>query len=272
LPINKEREDEILEPFIPLAIFENALRNWWVIVIFIVAGGLLGWLANLANLPLYEAKAQFSISIDFVSTGPLSQYEEDLAINTAGNLFVSTEVLQHVVDQANQEGIKTSLADFQKQITFERQFSMWTLRVRDPNPLKAERLATIWSEFGESVLNQGYQHAIQADYLERYIQFQEYCIKNLGAREPSQELCNNAIFTEVQANLRDAGTALYNERQASRGLFSGLTLGPFNPVEVSSMPVAFDRNQYVFLGSLLGFLFAIVWIELVIPKLHLKRR
>jgi hypothetical protein len=252
---------EVQEHFIPLVVLENAFRYWWLVALFIFAGGLGGLLVNTLNAPLYEATAQFSVAIDFVSTGPLSQYEEDLAINAAGNIFVSTEVLQRVVDQAVNEGINTSLADLHDQIFIERNFSVWNIRVRDRNPETAEKLTAIWMNQGETILLQSYQHAIKADQLERYILSQEFCLKKLVASEPPSDLCNSTQFTEIQKNLLDAGAAIYQERQASRGIFAGLTPGPFNAPVLSPEPVSVARNQSVFLGSLLGLIISIVFIE-----------
>ncbi len=259
---NKVQITERQEAFVPLAVLENAFRYWWVVALLIVVGGLGGLLVHSFHPPLYEARAQFSVAIDYVSTGSLTQYEEDLAINSAGHIFNSTAVLQNVVNQANKEGIPISLEELAKQISLERQFSTWNLRVRNPDTEMAKRIATIWIDQGQNTLLQSYQHAVQAHQLELYIQSQESCLEKAGASEPSYALCSGANFTDIQNNLLAAGAALYAEKQASWGLFYGLTLGPFNPPEVSARPVTSDRNQYVFLGSLLGLLLAIAFLEL----------
>jgi hypothetical protein len=266
LVTNNKRATEVEDSFIPLAALENAFRFWWIIALFIVIGGLGGLVVHSMNPPVYEARAQFSIAIDFVSTGPLTQYEEDLAINTAGHIFDSTEVLQRVVDQAEVEGIAINLEDLRSQTTLERKFSVWSLRVRDADVKVAERLAAIWLNQGEAILLQGYHHAIQAYTIERYIQSQEDCLANIGVSEPSFGICNKLHFTDIQKNLRDAGRALFEERQASRGIFTGLTLGPFNLLGASSEPVTAGRNQYVFLGGGMSLLLSIILIEWGIPK------
>jgi hypothetical protein len=259
---NKVQATEVQDPFIPLVVLENAIRYWWFVALLIVVGGLGGWFVYSFTPPLYEATAQFSIAIDFVSTGPLTQYEEDLAINTAGNIFISTEVLQRVVEQAGKESMQINLPDLKKQIFIERKFSVWNLRVRDPDPKNAERLALIWMNQGESILRQSYQHAIEAYRLERYLQSQESCIEKFAANGPSYVPCDSAHFADIQKNIHEASVALFTERQAGRGLFAGLTLGPFNPPEVSQKPLSTGLNQYVFLGGLLGLLVSISFIEL----------
>ena len=265
MPLNHARVPEVQEPFIPLATLVYAFRYWWIAAALMVLGGLVGLMAHSIKPTLYESTAQFSIAVDFVSTGPMTQYDEDLAINTAGNIFISTEVLQIVTNQAGSEGINKSLEDLRAQISIERKFSLWTLRVRDEDPQVAFRLAQIWMEQGQALLLESYQHAVQADMLDRYIQSQTYCFERLGANQPIDGPCNSANFTTIQANLRDAGAALYQERTASRGLFAGLTLGPFNPPEAAAQPVTFGRSQFVFLGGMLGLIIGILVIEIGVP-------
>jgi hypothetical protein len=235
------------------------------VAFLIVVGGLGGLFVHSFKPALYEATAQFSIGIDYASTGPLSQYDQDLAINAAGHLFGSDQLLLQIVDQAGKEGLKTTLNDLKNQIALDRQFSSWNIRVRDPDPDVARRIATIWIVQGEALLQQSYQSAVQAYRLERYIQSQENCLEKYGASEPSDQLCGGAYFTDVQANLRDAGIALHKEKAASLGLFAGLTFGPFNPPEVSPQPVTLGRSQYVLLGGLLGLLLGIGLIEMGAP-------
>jgi len=244
-----------------MLVLENALRYWWIIALCIVLGGLGGLLTYSRHPAIYEATAEFAISIDYVGTGPLTQYDEDMALGVAGNIFVSNEILQTLVDQATSEGINIMLDDLEEYVFLERRFDAWTLRVRHPDPHTAERLAQIWLTQGETALKQRYEHAMQAYSLERYIQAQLVCLEKAGVSEPTSDPCSRVNFTEIQLNLRDAGAALYQEKLASQGLFTGLTLGPFNLPVGSAQPVSAGRNQFVFLGSLLGLLLGIVLIE-----------
>lgn len=258
---NDDRLAAQQDQFVPLAVLENALRNWWIIAVLMIAGGLGGLLLSVFRPAVYEATADFSVAIDYASTGPLTQYDEDLAINTAGNLFLSGEVLERVIQQANDEGLPLQRSDLGEKFFLERRFSVWTVRTRDAQPQAALRLAEIWMATGEMVLRDGYQHALQAAALEGYLRGQENCLEKLGAGAPQPEPCNSTTFAQVQQNLSAAGAALYQERQASRGLFSGLLLGQFNAPEVASEPVAAGRGQFVFLGALIGLLTGIVLME-----------
>lgn len=276
MPSLNTQATAIPEPFVPLASLHNALRYWWIIVLLIVAGGLFGWLAFRANPPLYEASAQFSVGIDFIRTGPLTQYEEDVAINTVGEILTSRkkegDVLPQVVEKAGAENIHTSVIELLKNSTVERKLNVWDLRVRNVDAKTAERIATIWMEQGQSVIQESYQHALQASALERYTQSLESCLAKVAASEPAYGLCDRAHFAEIQKDLQAAGASLYEEKLASRGLFDGLTLGPVDPPVLSQRPVTYGRNQYILFGGLLGMLAGIAVIELGFPARLIKRR
>lgn len=270
--IDKTKAADTQDPFVPYMTLERALRYWWLVAALMVFGGLGGWLFSLLKPAQYEAAAQFSVSVDFVSTGPLTQYEEDLAINTAGHVFDSSDLLKSVVAQANSEGIPVTLDVLLDQFTLERKFSLWTLRVRNTDPAVAERLAQIWLEKGQTVLLQSYEHAIQAYALEQYIRRQENCLVEVSASEPSLTTAQCPAFAEIQKNLRQAAEALYQEKLASRSLYTGITIGPFNPPVVSQKPVEGGRNQSVLLGALLGFAASIAWIEFGRKQLPRRQR
>ena len=89
---DKAHPTDIQQPFVPLVVLENALRYWWIVAVAIILGGAAGLLAHSFKPPLYESMAEFSIAVDLIGTGPLTQYEEDLGINTAGNVMVADDV------------------------------------------------------------------------------------------------------------------------------------------------------------------------------------
>lgn len=243
------------------ASLDRGLQTWWIITLAVIAGGLAGWLVNALQPPIYEASAQFAVGIDFVSAGPLTQYDEDVAVNRAGNLFFTREVLEEVVRQANAEGIATNLDDLQKQISIERRFDLWYLRARDSDPAAAVRLAAIWLQTGEALLQESYRHAVQASLIERYIQGQETCIMLAGSGELAAGPCGAAGLEQVQRNLEAALDALVAEKEASRGLYSGLTLGPFSLPAAPAQPLRQRRAGAVLAGSLVGLAAGAAYLE-----------
>lgn len=253
------REDP--EQLIPGAILSNAFRCWWVILVLTLVGGLLGLVFQRLNPPVYEATGRFSASIDYVLTGPLTQFEEDTALNKIGELISSKPVLDAVVEQASAEGLAVTWTDLHEMATIERRIDTWDLRIRHTDPAFAGRIANIWIEQGQAILLDSYQHALQTDSLNRYLRTLESCLAVTAASEPSHALCSRYRFSEIQADLAEAGQALYQERLASRGLFAALTIGPADAAVVGETPVLYRQNQLVLAGGLLGMLLGIGLVQ-----------
>jgi uncharacterized protein involved in exopolysaccharide biosynthesis len=257
--------EQVEDSFVPLASLRIALRFWWLVFLLAAAGGGAGWLAARFQPPVYEAVAHFSTSIDYISTGPLTQFEEDTAINVVGDVILSGRVLKPVIEKAAAEGIQTSVVELKKSTVLERRVNVWDLRVRNTDAQAAERLANLWVEQGQATLLEAYRHSLQADRLNRYLESLESCLAKAAASEPGSGQCSKTRFGEIQQDLQATGKMFSQERLASLGLFSGLLIGPIEPVSAAAGPVLYNRNQMVLAGSFIGLLVGIVLVQLVIP-------
>jgi hypothetical protein len=258
--------------FAALEALQAALRYWWFVFLLAIIGGGIGWLVTLTRPPIYEATGRFSANIDYVVTGPLTQFEEDTALNGIGDVLYSNEVVKKVVDRAAAEGIHTSLVELKRSAVLERRFNVWDLRVRNPDPGVAERLANLWIDQGQAALLEGYQHAIQADHLNRYLASLESCLAEMASSEPAAGQCSSSRFLQIQAELQEAGKALYQERLASRGLFAGVLIGPVDRASGMARLVIYNRNQVVLSCCLIGFLLGIVLVQVGVPERWLAGR
>lgn len=258
--------------FAPLTALVNAMRFWWFIVLLAVAGGVLGWLLHLARPPVYEAAVEFSASIDYVSTGPLTQFEEDTALNGVGDILSSDSMEKAVVNKANAEGITVSFAGLKSNLTFERKVTSWFVRVRSTDPHTADRLAAIYAEQGRAVLLESYQHTLAADRLGRYLHSLEDCLSRAAVSETTDVLCSRYRFKDIQSDLKEAGSAYNQERLASHQLFSGLLIGPSGVAYQAGKPVLYAVNRLVLAGALIGLLLGIWLVQVNIPGRWMRRR
>jgi hypothetical protein len=259
------------ELFVPLRELRQVLRYWWLVSLFCVIGGLAGLLISALRPPVYEAVVHFSASIDYTSTGPLTQYEEDMAINVVGDIIYSIDVKNEVLDRAQAEGLTVTLRQLNEDAYIERRVTDYNLRVRHADPAVAHRVAELWAGAGYSALMESYRHSIQAEYLNRYILTLTNCLSRSVGSEPAHGLCANYRLVEIQEDIQAAGQALFEERKASRGLFAGVTIGPAAQAVLNHRPIQFDRNQLVLFGGLIGLLLGIVLVETGLPA-RLGRR
>jgi hypothetical protein len=257
--------------FSPLDMIDQALRYWWFMVILILLGGMAGFLAHRVRPPVYEAAGQFTASIDYVATGPLTQYDEDVALNAIGNVISSAQVLDRVVSRAAGEDIQVDRASLRKMAVVERKFTTWDVRVRDTDAGRAKRIAEIWIEEGQALLLESYSHALQAKQLSQYMTSLENCLGESVSSEPSSVYCNPSRLVEIQKELERAGEQFIQERKESYGLFSGLTIGPESIPVLALGPVMYGRNQLVLAGSVIGLLLGIWLFSIGVPARWLKR-
>jgi hypothetical protein len=225
----------------------NAMRFWWFIVLLAVAGGGVAWLLHLTRPPVYEAAAQFSAGIDYVSTGPLTQFEEDTAFNAVGDLLFSLKPV--VANQASTEGILIQGKDLRNNFTFERKVNVWVVRIRSTDPKTANLLAAIYAEQGRAALLESYQHTQAADRLGGYMQSLETCLSQSAVSETVDVLCSHYRLAEIQNDLQAAGKAYDQERVASHGPFSGLMIGPSGVVYQAGNPSCSHRTNWCWLAA-----------------------
>lgn len=260
------------DSYVPLTALYAVIRYWWVLFLLILAGGLAGFLFHSLRPPVYEAVARFPASIDFVSAGPLTEREEDIALNAVGDLLYSKITLDKVAEKAAASGIQISALELKQSSVLERRINVWVLRVRGTDPQKAEQLARIWSEQGYADLQEGYKNALKAAQILRTMRSLESCLEQSVASESSGAQCSPARFAEIQADLRDAGEAYAKAKMASWSLSPTLVLGPLDPAVLSPRPVIFERNSLVLAGCMLGLLAGIWLAQSGLLERWLKRK
>lgn len=257
--------------FSPSDSINQVLSFWWFLVGLTFLGGIAGFLIHQARPPVYEAVGHFSASIDYVATGPLTQYDEDVALNQVGNILTSGLVINKVIMQMETEGIHVDSAGLSRMAVVERRMTVWDVRIRNTDAKLAEHIARVWVEEGQTLLLDSYQHALQAELINNQIKTLENCLGKSVSSEPSSPLCTRYRFVDIQGDLEKAGEALYQERKASNGLFSGLVIGPETLPVLPSEPVMRGRNQLVLAGSVIGLLMGIFLFSLGLPSRWWKR-
>lgn len=258
-------EANSIESFSPLQILQDAIRYWWFILLLMLLGSALGWLFHRSNPPVYQAVARFSVSIDFTSTGNMTQYEEDVAYNAIGALLNSDAVIRQVLARAQEEGLNVTNEELRQMAYIDRKVTDWEVRIRSTDSHMAARLASLWHEEGDLALREAYQHALQAAQLQKHLAALEGCLEYLPTLGATQPYCQQADLASLQQAIQEAGTALSEERMASKGLFVGLLLGPSQMEGVLNEPVLFNRNLVILAGAIIGLLLGTALMQARIP-------
>lgn len=250
----------------PLDELSLTLRWGWLIVVLTVLGGMLGWGVHVLQPPLYEARAVFGTSIDYVRTGALTDIEEDQAIAVVGDVLRASDVRQHVLAAAREEGLALSEADFGRGLVAERMGYRWLLRVRLDDPQKAARVAQIWAAQGQSALQSAALHAQNAALLARQVEGLGACLKSQSVVLPVYAPCPVADLPEVQAQIAALGAQLADELRLSRGLLAALTVTLSEEPVTPGQAAQYGAGTLVGAGALLGLLAGVALVWLRVPQ------
>lgn len=243
---------------VPLDLLQTSLRRWWLVILFVLIGGLVGWFIFLVQPPFYEASTSILVTVDFVSTGQLTQFEEDAMMDAVGNVLRSTEVIDRTLTKADQSGVHISAQQFKQMSFIERRLGTWIMRIRSRSPEEAMNLANIWAKEGGAALNDAYQHAVTADHLSRYAVSLETCLEKSVNLVPAAAVCIPEDRVNVQEEIQKLSQNLTSERSASRGILPAALIDPPQLSSLPASPVETGRGGYILAGALLGFLVGFV--------------
>jgi capsular polysaccharide biosynthesis protein len=255
--------------FSPLEAFDLARRRWWLIAVFVLAGGLLGFVFSRLHPPRYDAQALLVINIDYQQAPELVQktddhYLEDQIIGAANAVVLSTTVLDQVHADLQAQGIDLDWEDYiSHNLASERRRSQFWLRVRDRSPRIAASVANLWIEKAYAALMESHQHAVNAKMLREYAAGMSACpTPPQGANPPPPSLCGSGSPAEIQQAIAAVTAQIEAETIASNALSPALTfsLGPRAALPVT--PVAYRGSLLLAAGALLGCAAGIVAVNL----------
>lgn len=262
----------ITEGISPLLSLQNALRYWWILAALTALGALIGWAAHLTRPVLYESIRGLPIGFDYVSTGPMTQFEEDIAMEVVSGLLTAPDVIERTVARLNAVGLDLTPLTMRKMAIVERRLNVWELRIRAENPAAAEQIASTWMEEAHATISESYGHSVLADSLGRYARSLETCLARTAASEPASGLCSATNITNIQEELVKVGGEIVQEREASRGLFVGMRISDPEMIVAAERPIRYGRAGFALGGALIGLLLGIVLVETGVIRRLLGRR
>jgi hypothetical protein len=246
-----------MDDFSPLEALERSFHNWWLVVLLVVWGGVVGWLIHSQQPPIYEAGVLFYTSVDFKQTGKLDLIEEDRAIGLVGTLIISGPVIQQVADAANHQGIPVDIYSLRKMAFLSRKSYQWDLRIRNPDPGVAQALANLWADRALATLKEDFKHAQQAVSLRAQLDNIYRC----SAAPPTQALpafCQSNTPAQLYQAASELTAEYQNELILSGGMSPALLFDLTERASRPLQPVVLGTNSMVLAGGFTGFLFA-VW-------------
>jgi len=248
-----------------------ALRYWWLIVVLMTAGVILGWILFQIQPPLYEARAEIALNVDLSRTGTLSDTNQDILINTTGRVMATAAIMDDLKQQATKAGWLAANSNPQRIFFIERKAESFILRVQHPNPQAALELTDRWSELALRALESASQNALQADHLERYLDGLTTCLQQQTSGGVEIHACPFQDLQQLQTEINKTGEEILKSRVNARGLIPGIRFALTQPAELLPEPVQFQRSTGLLAGALIGLVAALFVIHFRLPERLSKR-
>ena len=245
-----------------------SFKYWWIYVILMVCGGLIGLFVNTLVPPKHEARFSFAFNIDYIETGYLTQYDEDQILGAAGTIVYSWQTIEKVQQTLAEQNTIISLDDLLNDSHIERRTETWTLKVIRPDQAEALKIAQFWAEQANQDLTSAAWHALILDDLNSERSNLQKCIENISDPQPLNTICNFSSIVEIQSRLSEVDNEIAFEKDASRGLISAVTFNLVEEPHLMAQPVRNGRIEMILGGTLIGLLLGFFGLDFFVRPFH----
>ena len=242
----------------PLDMLQLITKRWWITALSMVMGGLCALLVTRFIPPVYEASASFSVTIDYTRTGALSDVQEDQAMRGIGYVITSDEVIESVINEVKLHQSEYSITQFGKDSSLDREEFQWTLRYRSSNPALAEKVAIIWADTSNSVIQEGLIHSQIVDSVTEVLWGLEDCLERSTGKFGTVDLCGLGGSQDIVNEITQLSQLIHEEKTQTRGLFAPLTVQMVQQPRYPDSPVRHQKNLLTAVGIMAGLIMSVL--------------
>lgn len=157
-----------MEELNPIRMINSIIKYWWIPAVAIILGGVIGFIFSTFHKPVYEATAQFYVTLDLNKFGDrvITDYEEDMALSGTIAILTSDQVTQEIDKASQAQNLKVNMATlFSKDYTLERDHAFWYLRYRNTDPHTAQKFVNLWAQTGYQAMLDWQSKNMIVDYV-----------------------------------------------------------------------------------------------------------
>jgi capsular polysaccharide biosynthesis protein len=241
--------------------FQELLKFWWVVGLIAIAGGVFGYEISQIRTPVYESRGVFTVGLDFVKAGLMTDAEEDQAINNVADVIGSTATLEQVVSTLQAKDLSLTLDDLKKFASTDRQGFQIAIHVDHTNSQTAFDIADTWMTIAYQDLQAAIQQAVRASALNRQLSDLETCLQQVTATVPAFPPCEIMDQTSLMHSLNEVEIDLLDANAKSKGIISAISVALTEKPQVPISPRVFNRNILTAGGAVMGFLAGVLLVE-----------
>ncbi len=244
--------------FYPSDLMRRMIRCWWVVAVFAIAGGILGFLVSRIQKPIYESTSVITTAINFAYAGKLDDYEEDMLVTAVGDVIGSSKVMSRVTKDAAAAGISLDEKAIFSGLTKSRQGYRWELSSRFHDPNLAQQINRIWLAAAVDGLEQlrvtgiegldelAYQHAIES------------CFSEAVVVDPVSAYCSTENMQKLRSDIQNGSLNGEEKSLLAKLLISRLSFEVTQDSSLTAVPVRFRTNRTTLAGFAAGLIAAII--------------
>jgi LPS O-antigen subunit length determinant protein (WzzB/FepE family) len=256
----KNNQSEITEnTFGPLQQIVLLKGSWWILLITMIAGALVGYALHFIFPPLYSSSGEITSSIDYTRTGALTDVEEDIAIVTIGDILSSTTVVQNTIEAGKNAGLDPEDFVLEETAFLERYNFTYSLVVQNTDNQTASQWANLWLEIANQAISEARMHALTADQLYNQLMAYQQCMENSGQVYPVAAICQNLTQPELQERLALINQNYNDEKEKSLAVLPAMDFVITRIPEPATEAERQQKGVLVFSGAILGAILFLTW-------------
>ena len=245
---------------------KKGFEPWLIVAVGIILGALIGGVLSLFFTPIYEARALVSTNMELRVDGTLTEIMLDAQINHIGELVFYPEVVSRLIETEAAQGNELTLEALKQKTSVERQLMNTIIKVKDPDPQLAARIASEWAEILYNRLNEAYLHAVRLSEAKLQYEALSACFSN--ALKVPKTFCLSLTPDELSKEIERLNAIILEESPKSLGLTIALNVSQYQPAAVPADPLNYHRGTLILSGAGVGLIIGILLNE--IPSKHKK--
>ncbi|MFZ3070363.1 MAG: hypothetical protein WA110_04485 [Anaerolineaceae bacterium] len=255
----KPTESTSIKDYYPKLLKNPKTYPWLTLVLFMLAGALIGGLISFFLHPVYEAKAVVSTNMEIVQNAGISEIMVDAEIDHVGELVFHPDVINALIVSEAEFGNTLTLEDLKMDGSVERRLMTTVIKYRDQDPEVAARIASEWARLFYERLSVAYEHAVVLSEAKTQLAALDACVND--PTKALTELCSSLTAEKLDNELVKLKQVIVTESPQSLGLTKDLNVSQYQPAAVPEKPLNYNRGALILAGALIGLLAGLVFIE-----------
>jgi len=247
------------------AIFQRGfLKNWWIIIIGMIIGSLVGLVISFSLKPIYESTFIIIADVRITKSEEITEIMLDAAINHIGDLAYNSIVIDKLISKLEKENINLNFDSILEMTSIERRLNANHLKVRGTNPEVITKIANTWGLILFDDLLRGYEYSVIAQELMNYQETLESCL--LDEDESGCGTYCGLDQDELMDEINRLSQEISEATNQSLGLYSELSVSQYQEADIPNRPAYYEQRSLIGVGAFIGLLLSLVVLEVWLPR------